>query len=185
MKLTTTRASQNAVAVHVRWAVNRDVERIREIDTACLDGQLLAAGRTLRDVGRLRVTFVAAVDDQVVGYMLYELNRKRIRLMRIAVDPAWRSRGVGTTMLDRVKSKLHSLGRDRIHVEVPVDNIEALQFFLAQGFESLFRVPGVTGVPDSCRLLRYSYMPQVEQEKPKRLSMWQHFMNFVFGPVHE
>lgn len=185
MKSTTTQSHSIMSDVYIRWAINKDVDRIREIDTACLDGLLLAAGRTLRDVGRSQVTFVAAVNDQVVGYMLYEISRKRIRLMRIAVDPAWQSRGVGTAMLDRVKSKLHLVGRDRIHVEVPVDNIEALQFFLSQGFESLFRVPGVTGVPDSCRLLRYSYMPQVEQEKPKRLSLWQRFLHFVFGPVHE
>lgn len=181
----TTDTHRTAIDVHIRWAIRKDLERIGEIEAACSGSEKSAAGLILGDKRFMRVPFVAVVNDQVVGYMIYELNRKRIRLTRIAVDPAWQSRGVGTVMLDRIKSKLNLHNRDRIHVEVPVGNIEALRFFLSQGFESLFRVPGVTGVPDSCRLLRYAYTPQVEQEKLRRLSLWQRFFNFVFGPVHE
>lgn len=181
----TTDTHRTATDVYIRWAIRRDLERIGEIEAACSAGEQLAAGRIMQDKRYMRVPFVAVVNDQVVGYMIYELNRKRIRLTQIVVDPAWQSRGVGTVMLDRIKSKLNVHNRDRIHVEVPVDNIEALQFFLSQGFEQLFCVSGVTGEPDMRRLLRYSHTSQVEQEKPERLSLWQRFFNFVFGPVHE
>lgn len=181
----TTDTHHTAIDVYIRWAIRRDLERIGEIEAACSAGEELAACRIIQDKRCMRVPFVAVVNDQIVGYMIYELNSKRIRLTQIAVDPAWRSRGIGTAMLNRVKLKLHPQRRDRIHVEVPVASVTALQFFLSQGFEPLFYVAGPTSVPDSHRLMRYVRTPQVVREELSRMSLWQRFVNFMFGCEHE
>ncbi len=45
---------------------------------------------------------VAVVDEDVVGYLLYDLPRDEIRIVHLVIAPSWRGLGVARRLVDRV-----------------------------------------------------------------------------------
>lgn len=171
--------------VRVRWAIRDDMPKVFEIDR-----ELFAKSRFFRPNGNRiaapnnQIMFVATRGNEVVGYMVYRFYRKRISLIGIAVDPLYQGTGVGKAMLEKVKAKLNPMHRDRIHVEVPLERLEAMRFFSSQGFESLFAVNGPRDELASHVLMRYSYQPpQPEPLSPQ--SLWRRFICFLFKCENE
>lgn len=74
--------------------------------------------------------------DPVVGFMLYELHRRHIELLSIAVHPDWRRRDVAAQMIDKLKGKLHHERRNRIIADVSEGNLDAQLFFRDIGFRA-------------------------------------------------
>jgi len=77
---------------------------------------------------------VAECDGRVVGFVVYELMKKGLHILDIAVDPAARRHGVGTAMMDWLVRRLSYGHRDRIMVEVRETNRDAQLFFRSCGF---------------------------------------------------
>jgi GNAT superfamily N-acetyltransferase/predicted nucleic acid-binding protein len=48
---------------------------------------------------------LAYADDQVVGYALYGLARRRVRLSHLCVDPQWRRNGVARLLIDEISTR--------------------------------------------------------------------------------
>jgi ribosomal protein S18 acetylase RimI-like enzyme len=57
-----------------------------------------------------------------------------LRVYSLAVDPAARGQGLGRRMLEETDRYARSLGLDRIHLEVAVDNAPALSLYAACGY---------------------------------------------------
>ena len=168
------------VQLHIRWAIRADMPSVFAIDRELFpksrfftpEGNRIAAPNN-------QIMFVAAKGNEVVGYMVYRFYRRRISLLCIAVDPLHQGTGVGKAMLEKVKAKLNPAHRDRIHVEVPLEQLGVMRFFSSQGFESMFAVNGPGGEPASHVLMRYSYQPpQPEPLSPQ--SLWRRFICFLF-----
>lgn len=77
---------------------------------------------------------VAEHDEQVVGYMLYELHRYRLDLVTFAVHPSYQRQGVGTAMVDKVRSKLAPQRRHKITLHTWERNVDSQLFWRAMGF---------------------------------------------------
>lgn len=134
MKTTT---APDWVALNVRWMIARDLDRVMAIERASFEfpwtqKQLVGCLKQRNIVGR-----VAELDDAVVGFMVYELTRRRITVLNLAVDPAERRRGVGRRMVGKLAGMLKIGCRNRITLVVRESNVPAQLFFRACGFRAV------------------------------------------------
>jgi GNAT superfamily N-acetyltransferase len=104
--------------VHIRWTIRRDMPEVLAIEAAstrepwkeCWDeGTFL---RNLRQ--RNCIGMVAEAGERIVGFMVYELHRDRIEVLKFAVAPEFRRRDVGTQMLQNLVSRLSPERRKRV-----------------------------------------------------------------------
>jgi len=125
------------VAYLIRWMIRRDVKECVAIERCSFpvpwsEDEFI---RTLRR--RNCIGMVAEVDDLVVGYMVYDLQAGSIEVINLAVHPAYRLAGVGTAMLDKVKSKLTFQRRRRVVCRVCEDNLPAHLWLRKNGFRAI------------------------------------------------
>ncbi|MBB3097660.1 GNAT superfamily N-acetyltransferase [Actinoplanes campanulatus] len=53
------------------------------------------------------VLLLAYCDDLVVGYALYALARRRVRLSHLCVDPVWRGQGIARLLVEEISHRHH------------------------------------------------------------------------------
>ena len=83
------------------------------------------------------IGMVAEVDQRVVGYMVYELNRTHLAILNIAVDPAFRRRGIGRQMIEKLAGKLRPTARTSLRLHVMEPNVAAQVFFRSCGLKAV------------------------------------------------
>jgi ribosomal-protein-alanine N-acetyltransferase len=118
----------------MRWLVRRDFPQVIQIEKECFRHPWLEADFS----GLLRradVTGkVADCGGVVLGYVIYEMHRRRYEVLNLAVRPTvWRE-GIGELITNNLKTKLHPERRHRITLNVAERNLAAQNFFKAQGF---------------------------------------------------
>ena len=128
-----------AAIAQIRWLIRRDMPAVLAIEEgsfefAWSEEDFICCLRQRNCIG-----MVAEVDGEVVGYMIYELQKARLRILNFAVDPAHRRCGVGTQMVRRLVDKLSQQRRSEITLEVRETNLPAQVFFRRQEFRA-FRV---------------------------------------------
>jgi ribosomal-protein-alanine N-acetyltransferase len=82
------------------------------------------------------IGMVAERNEEVVGFMIYELHKTRIHILSFAVHPEFRREGVGKAMTEKLVSKLAYQRRNRIVLEVRETNLSAQLFFRQLGFRA-------------------------------------------------
>ena len=125
------------VRVHIRWMIRRDMPEVLAIEGESFEFPWLEDDfiRCLRQ--RNCIGMVAEHEDQVVGFMIYELHRTRIHVLNFAVAEAHRHCGVGSQMIAKLAAKLSSQRRSRIVLEVRETNLAAQVFFRENGFRAV------------------------------------------------
>lgn len=88
---------------------------------------------------------VAAINGEVVGYIIADVVRRfdprgfqikrRGHLLNIAVDPAFRHRGIGETLVKAGIAYLQGEGVEDVWLEVRASNLTARNFYLRMGFK--------------------------------------------------
>ena len=78
---------------------------------------------------------VACIDGKIVGYTIHEVHWNRVHLPGIAVDVPFRGRGIARLLVQDLISKLPSLSRKRLTLEVRPDNEGALALYHSFGFK--------------------------------------------------
>ncbi len=123
--------------VHIRWMIRGDTPAVLNIEAASFENPWSEDTliRTLRN--RNTIGMVAELADEVVGVMIYELHKNRLHLINFAVAPHVRRQGIGSTMIEKLVSKLSHDRRNRIMLEVRESNLAALLFFKSQGFRAI------------------------------------------------
>lgn len=86
------------------------------------------------------IGMVAECCEEIAGFMIYELHKKKLEVLHFAVHPKFRRNGVGTQMINKLKDKLSSHKRTKLGISVPERNL-GLQSFLKKNF---FQAIGVT-----------------------------------------
>jgi ribosomal-protein-alanine N-acetyltransferase len=94
-------------------------------------------------------------DNQVTGYMIYELHRNRIHLLTIGVLPEARSQGVGRKLIEKLIGKLTQTRRNRITCEVRETNLNAQQFFRHMGFRAISVINDFYDDTEDAYLMQY------------------------------
>ncbi|MFF5054699.1 GNAT family N-acetyltransferase [Micromonospora sp. NPDC000663] len=77
---------------------------------------------------------VAEVADAVVGVVLGTYDGRRGMILRLAVAPAYRRRGVATALVAEVERRFAALGCPRVNLLVLPEDTAALRFWQALGY---------------------------------------------------
>lgn len=118
----------------VRWGVRSDMATVADIDAVTHRDPWREGGfaEILRD--RNTILMVAERGSRVLGYVVYSLHRDRVRVERLGVDPEFADKGVGTRVVDKLKSKLSEHRRTKIEVRMRETNLDGLLFLKKKGF---------------------------------------------------
>jgi ribosomal-protein-alanine N-acetyltransferase len=81
---------------------------------------------------------LAAVDEEgaVIGYLVLSRYVDAWHVMNVAVDPAWRRRGVASALLSRLLADTRGDTERGYTLEVRVSNVEAIRLYERFGFRS-------------------------------------------------
>lgn len=121
---------------HVRWMIRRDLAEIVEIEHSSSSPRPWSEEdfvRVLRQ--RNCIGMVAEHDNIVIGFMVYETHRGDLRLLNLAVDPAFRRQVVGSRLLAKLDDKFGTY-RERIVAEVRESALPAQLFLRAYGYRA-------------------------------------------------
>jgi ribosomal-protein-alanine N-acetyltransferase len=122
--------------VHIRWMIRRDMPEVLAIEQESFEfpwteEDFVRCLRTRNCIG-----MVAEHDERVVGFMIYELDKVRLGVLNLAVAAAYRRRGVGSQMAEKLIDKLSTQRRTHAMLEVRETNLAAQKFFYAAGFRA-------------------------------------------------
>lgn len=126
-----------AAELRIRWLVRGDMPAVVDLEASSFEfawseEDFLACLRQRNCIG-----MVAEEEDEVVGYMLYELLPGTLRVVNFAVAPHRRREGVGSRMVARLVEKLEMQRRSEIALEVRETNLQAQLFFKSLDFRAI------------------------------------------------
>ena len=75
------------------------------------------------------------IGDQVIAYAFFRLVVDELHLLKIAVNPAWRRRGIASRLLKQCFAISAKRGAASVHLEVRPTNTAAIDLYLKLGFE--------------------------------------------------
>jgi ribosomal-protein-alanine N-acetyltransferase len=130
-------ATHKRLHVHIRWLIRRDLPEVLAIERASFEFPWSEREFTQCLSRPNCVGMVAQYEEQIVGYMIYELGKSKIHLLNLAVAPSLRRRGIGSQMVAKLISKLNPERRNKISLEVRETNLPAQLFFRANGFRAV------------------------------------------------
>ena len=146
------------VRVHIRWMIRRDMPEVLDIENESFEFPWSEEDfiRCLRQ--RNCIGMVAEYDEQVVGFMIYELHRTRLHVLNFSVAHDFRRQGVGRQMVDKLATKLSPQRRTRVLLEVRETNLEAQLFFKSLGFRAVSVLRNYyDDSPEDAYLMQYRY----------------------------
>ncbi len=159
--------------IHIRWMIRRDMPSVLAIEEASFEFPWSEEEfiRCLRQ--RNCIGMVAERDDEVVGFMIYELHKNRLHLLNFAVCPSARRQNVGSRMLEKLSSKLSADRRNRILLEVRETNLDAQLFFKSLNFRAISVLRDYyEDTTEDAYLMQFRYRPTAEElhtsEEPGR-----------------
>ncbi len=123
--------------VTLRTGDARDVAIVDTLMAAAFDPRFGEAWTRNQCLGVLAMPGVrltlALVDDEPAGFAMVRSVADEAELLLLAVDPAYRRRGVGTALLRAVIAEAQAGGIVDLHLEVRSGN-DAVKLYTAQGF---------------------------------------------------
>jgi ribosomal-protein-alanine N-acetyltransferase len=126
-----------AMRVHVRWMIRRDMPEVLQIEGEGFEfpwpeEEFVRCLRRRNCIG-----MVAEHDDNVVGFMIYELQKTKLHVNNFAVSKLYRRRSVASQMVQKLIGKLSAQRRTRILLEVRETNLAAQFFFRRMKFRAV------------------------------------------------
>ena len=152
------------VRVHIRWMIRRDMSEVLEIENESFEFPWSEEDfiRCLRQ--RNCIGMVAEYDEQVVGFMIYELHRTRLHVLNFSVADDFRRQGVGRQMVEKLATKLSPQRRTRVLLEVRETNLQAQLFFKSLGFRAVSVLRNYyDDSPEDAYLMQYRYHAAEEE----------------------
>ena len=127
----------NIKDVDVEWMIRRDMPEILDIEYRSFEFPWSKDDFLYHLSQRNCIGMVAKLDDRVIGFMIYELQKTRLHLLNLAVGIQWQRQGVGSLMVHALIKKLNEKTRTRIILEVRETNLVAQFFFRHNGFRAV------------------------------------------------
>ena len=142
---------------YIRWMVRSDLDSVVAIEKDLYDypwsqQEFLIALRQRNCIG-----MVAERNEEVVGYMVYELHKTRIELLNFAVRPRSQRLGVGSALIEKLKSKLAHERRNKISLELRERNLDGQLFLRQAGFKCTSILHGWYAVEEESVAYRMQY----------------------------
>jgi ribosomal-protein-alanine N-acetyltransferase len=119
-----------------------DLDRILEIERASFGDEAYDRNLFAEFFRRCRELFLVVERDRnILGYMIACIRGEQAELVSVAVDPAARSRGAASALMQSALRRLRRRGIARIVLMVRVTNDQARAFYERYGFETVRRAP--------------------------------------------
>jgi len=121
----------------IRYMVSVDMSAAVRLDRLCFGADSWVE-EDFKNIERNKnvISMAATHNNHLLGYMIYELSKNRITVLRLCVLPDHQRKKVGTRLIERLKEKLNIQGRKQLVVDVP-DSHLPLQIFLKKlGFRA-------------------------------------------------
>ena len=157
-------AKETPVCVHIRWMIRRDMPSVLAIEQNCFEFAWTEEDfiRCLRQ--RNCIGMVAEKDDEIVGFMIYELHKNRLHILNFAVHADQRRQGVGNSLCSKLFGKLSHERRNRIMLEVRETNLDAQLFFKNLGFRAISVLRDFyDDTVEDAYLMQYRYHPSASE----------------------
>lgn len=108
-------------------------------DIARIESELFDDAWDALSVGQVLGQFGAGVlvadnDDDIMGYLIYQIVFEVAEILRIATDMDFQKQGVGQGLLDEFDKLCKEKGVERILLEVRADNAQAIRLYERHGF---------------------------------------------------
>ena len=101
------------------------------------------------------VVLTARSDRTIAGFAIMRYGEEAAHLNLLAVDPAYRRRGIGRRLVTWLEETALTAGPYLIGLELRAQNLEARDFYRALGYREVGRVPGYyQGVEAAIRMER-------------------------------
>lgn len=145
--------------VDLPWLVRDHLPQVLQIEWECFtdpwtERDFLECLKHRNCIGMVAVNEAR----EMVGYMIYELLKGKIRLLNFAVRPTWQREGVGTQMIEKLITKLGQQRRQEIFTSVREGNLAAQLFFSTMGFLATEVVSGFyTNTDEDAFVFHYYY----------------------------
>ena len=140
----------------IRWLIRRDMPDVTSIEAQSYDCLMGEDGMVDFQRSRNAIGMVAEVDRQVVGFMLYELHKGHIRVVRLCVAKVCRNKGAGSAMIQRLIDKLAQQQRTDIVIEVPESAVTAQVWLRKREFRCIGTQANHYDNGEAMYLMRYS-----------------------------
>jgi len=151
---------QGDASIRLRWMSPNDMPEVTSIERACFEFPWSEIEFLHSLQIQSSVCVVAEQEGRVVGFMVYELGRKRIQLLNFATTPECRRQGVGGKMAARLIGKLSHKHRTRISLEVRETNLSAQLFFRSLGFRAIRILHDYyDDTPEDAYLMQFRLLP--------------------------
>ena len=129
-------------SIKIRQFISSDMEKIEEIEKDCVSYVTPFSFLSLYYEIIPECFLVAEADGKVVGYVISNLRKTREvneegHILSIAVDPSYRRRKIGNTLINQIINVFKNKGVKRLSLEVKANNIAAQKFYLSLGFEEV------------------------------------------------
>lgn len=115
---------------------DEDVAAVAQLEKACFSDPWSEHG--LRDSLK-KATYrmmVAKEDGKVVGYIGAYMAADELNVTNVAVDPAYRRRGIGRMLVDAMILLAQKNRLTTVYLEVRVSNTAAISLYRAAGFDN-------------------------------------------------
>ncbi len=114
------------------YATDNDASEIAEIEKECFT-DAWSENAVLMQIERKQVT-VYKENGNLLGYCIFMTAADEGEILRIAVKPDARKKGIGKKLLDRAVKTMASRGASEIFLEVRASNTDAISLYEKYGF---------------------------------------------------
>jgi ribosomal protein S18 acetylase RimI-like enzyme len=122
--------------LRIRWMIRRDVREVLDIDAEAFGANAICEKDLIWYLQQRNVIGMVIEDEdttEIVGYMIYALEKTCIQLERIAV--LYEREGIGRRLVERLQEKIRNEPkRLRLVFVVPETNLGAQLFARSMGF---------------------------------------------------
>jgi [ribosomal protein S18]-alanine N-acetyltransferase len=128
-----------------RAAVDADIAAIAQVDAMAFNVPWRYPAQVLvRVLTRCRVFDVAMIDGVIAGYVAATLDAGNAHIIRLAVLPAFRARGIGGGLLEAARTALLAAGATRVTINTPA-SFTAIHLYRRLGYRPLLDIADVYG----------------------------------------
>lgn len=121
----------------IRWLIRRDMPEVLAIEKSCFEEPWTEENFLCVLRQRNCIGMVIERDNCIIGFMIYELYSRKLRILNFAVCRDYHRKGYGSQMVNRLKDKLSQQRRKCIDLEVRETNLAAQLFFQSLGFRAV------------------------------------------------
>lgn len=121
----------------IRWLILQDMADVLSIENESFEFAWTEDDFLYHLRRRYVIGMVAEHDQEIVGFMIYELHKSRLNILKFAVSAGARRNQVGTQMVQKLIDKLSQQRRHEIMLEVRETSLPAQLFFRAHGFRAV------------------------------------------------